>query len=142
LQLGVAQFGFIVGAIATRRQAAKAPTPRGRPTPPKAAGTGWKVGGDIWAKTAKATDPAWSTVRSRFWKNEAAAKGAAQRYSAENLKRMQRGLAPQRYNPRKGGMESMELSHEPIPARKGGRDVVPRWPEDHARIDPHRRPGY
>jgi filamentous hemagglutinin len=38
--------------------------------------------------------------------------------------------------------ESMELSHEPIPAREGGRDFVPLCPQDHAAHDPYRRPGY
>jgi len=55
---------------------------------------------------------------------------------------MKDGLAPQRYNPDKGGMESMELSHEPVPARDGGKEFVPRWPQDHATVDPYRRPGY
>lgn len=55
---------------------------------------------------------------------------------------MKKGNAPQRYNPDKGGMESMELSHEPIPQRDGGKDFVPRWPQDHAEVDPYRRPGY
>jgi hypothetical protein len=39
-------------------------------------------------------------------------------------------------------IESMELSHEPIPHRDGGTNVVPRWPQDHAAVDPLRRPGY
>ena len=39
-------------------------------------------------------------------------------------------------------MESMELSHEPIPARDGGTQVVPRWPQDHGAIGPFRHPGY
>lgn len=55
---------------------------------------------------------------------------------------MRKGGAPQRYNADKGGMESMELSHEPVPARNGGKDFVPRWPQDHAAVDPFRRPGY
>jgi filamentous hemagglutinin len=47
---------------------------------------------------------------------------------------MRAGKAPQRFNPDKGGMESMELSHEPIPARgvvaglcRGGGRITPRW---------------
>jgi hypothetical protein len=52
------------------------------------------------------------------------------------------GAPPQRFNPDKGGMESMELSHEPIPFRNGGTSFVPRWPQDHAAVDPFRRPGY
>lgn len=68
--------------------------------------------------------------------------GAVRKWGTSNVERMRRGLAPQRYNPRKGGMESMDLSHEPIPRRAGGTRVVPRWPEDHAAVDPFRRPGY
>ncbi len=103
---------------------------------------GWRVGDDIYATTKKGTDPAWSTVRSRFWKNEGATEGAAEKYGAENLDRIRAGKAPQRYNADKGGIESMELSHEPIPARDGGQNVVPKWPQDHAAVDPFRRPGY
>jgi filamentous hemagglutinin len=55
---------------------------------------------------------------------------------------MAAGGAPQRYNVQKGGIESMDLSHEPIPFRNGGKDVVPRWPQDHADVDRYRRPGY
>lgn len=81
-------------------------------------------------------------MRSRFWKNEAASADAVEKYGAENVARMKKGNAPQRYNPDKGGIESMELSHEPIPKRDGGKDFVPRWPQDHAKVDPFRRPGY
>ena len=104
--------------------------------------SGWKVGDDVYNQTAKGNDPSWSAVRSRFWKNEAAAPNAANTYGPENLDRMSKGLAPQRYNADKGGIESMELSHEPIPARDGGKDFVPRWPQDHAAVDPYRKPGY
>ncbi|WP_240435763.1 RHS repeat domain-containing protein [Ralstonia solanacearum] len=103
---------------------------------------GWRVGEDIYAATRRGTEPAWSTVRSRFWKNESAAADAAERYGAENLERMRMGRAPQRYNADKGGRESMELSHEPIPKRNGGKRVVQRWPQDHAAVDPYRHPGY
>lgn len=44
--------------------------------------------------------------------------------------------------PDKGGMESMELSHEPVPDRDGGTEVVPQWPQEHAAVDPYRYPGY
>jgi hypothetical protein len=37
-----------------------------------------------------------------------------------------------------GELETMELSHEPIPLRNGGAEVVPRWPADHASRDPVR----
>jgi RHS repeat-associated protein len=103
---------------------------------------GWKVGDDIYKATRKGAEAAWSTVRSRFWKNESATANAVEKYGAENVKRMQTGAAPQRYNPDKGAVESMELSHEPLPSSQGGKDIVPRWPQEHAEIDPFRRPGY
>lgn len=86
--------------------------------------------------------PSWTTVRKRYWKNQAAADAAVHTWGQANVDRMKRGLAPQRYNAKKRGMESMELSHEPIPARDGGTELVPRWPEDHARADPNRHLGY
>jgi filamentous hemagglutinin len=107
----------------------------------KAARGGWRVGDDIYTATRNGA-PSWTAVRNRFWKNAASKPGSAERWGAENVERMRKGLAPQRYNPDKGGMESMELSHEPIPAREGGTEVVPRWPQDHAAVDPYRRPGY
>jgi RHS repeat-associated protein len=45
---------------------------------------------------------------------------------------------PQQVNPRTGELETMELSHEPTPLRDGGTEVVPRWPDEHAAVDPHR----
>jgi hypothetical protein len=45
---------------------------------------------------------------------------------------------PQRVN-EFGELETMELSHEPIPLREGGTNVVPRWSAEHAAIDPHRQ---
>ena len=42
-------------------------------------GRGWRLGDDVYASTARGNAPSWSTVRSRFWKNEAAAEGATQR---------------------------------------------------------------
>jgi len=102
---------------------------------------GWSSGDDIYSLTKAGNTPAWSTVRGRFWKNEAA-NPQVDSWSASNLDRMKRGLAPQRYNRDKGGLESMELSHEPIPYRDGGTSVIPRWPQDHANVDPFRFPGY
>jgi RHS repeat-associated protein len=101
----------------------------------------WKLGDPIDAPTA-AGEPSWSAQRARYWKNAASQSGAEAEWGADNVARMERGVAPQRYNAAKGGMESMELSHEPIPQRMGGKDVVPRWPQDHATVDPFRRPGY
>ncbi len=132
VRLGVAAFNAAKsGGVKPSGQIDKPPVKRG-----------WKVGDDVYNQTAKGNDPSWSTVRSRFWKNEAAAPSAANTYGQENLDRMSKGLAPQRYNADKGGIESMELSHEPLPARDGGKNFVPRWPQDHAAVDPYRKPGY
>lgn len=102
---------------------------------------GWSLGDDIYTLTKAGNEPAWSSVRGRFWKNEAANPQNGT-WNATQLDRMKRGLAPQRYNFDKGGIESMDLSHEPVPFRNGGRNIVPRWPQDHAAIDPYRHPGY
>jgi hypothetical protein len=107
-----------------------------------ATSAGWRVGDDVYAATRAGNSPSWSTVRSRLWKNEASDPKISSQWSDSNLARMQRGLAPQRFNPDKGGLESMELSHEPVPFRDGGTDFVPRWPQDHALVDPFRFPGY
>lgn len=66
--------------------------------------------------------------------------GGASSLGAE-IDRVSKWPAPQRYNVDKGG-GSMELSHEPVPALDGGRSFVPRWPQDHANVDPYRKPGY
>ncbi|WP_413512614.1 hypothetical protein [Myroides odoratus] len=49
---------------------------------------GWKVGLPITNYTYKGTLPVWSTVRQRFWKNEAFFN--ANNYDASNLSRMQK----------------------------------------------------
>jgi len=103
-----------------------------------AAKTGWKVGQPITNLTAKGNVPAWSTVRQRFWKNEAFLNGST--YSESNLLRMKRGLAPQRLNPNTGLMESMELHHHIVPQRNGGLfDFMKVWPDEHRALDPFRR---
>lgn len=35
-----------------------------------------------------------------------------------------------------------DQAYEPIPYRDGGTSIIPRWPQDHAAIDPYRYPGY
>lgn len=101
---------------------------------------GWRVGDPINNQTFKGTTPSWSTVRGRYWKNRAlnAANGE---FSADNIKRMKKGLAPQRVNPETKQIESMELHHDP-PQRDGGLyDVQEVWPSEHEQIDPYRKTG-
>lgn len=130
---GAALAGY--GVFAAFRRVGK------RPAPEIPVAKGWSVGDDIYATTKTGAAPAWSTVRSRFWKNEAASPQHGT-WNSRQLNRMTKGLAPQRYNLDKGGIESMDLSHEPIPFRAGGKAIIPRWPQDHAAVDPFRRPGY
>lgn len=130
------------GRPGPRTAAGSSTTGIGRFLAAKGASSGWRVGDDIWSATRAGNHPAWSTVRGRYWKNVANDPARAAQWDEANLARMRSGRAPQRFNPDKGGMESMELSHEPIPAREGGCGLVPRWPQDHAAVDPYRHPGY
>ena len=53
---------------------------------------GWNVGDNVAALTKAGNTPSWSTVRQRFWKNEAFYNSSA--YSAPNVSRMRKGRAP------------------------------------------------
>jgi hypothetical protein len=90
---------------------------------------------DLYGPTSRGTPPSDRTVGRRFWQNQAENPSRAD-YSPEDFNRMSRGLPPQRYNADKGGIESMDMSHEPIPRREGSTEMVPRWPQEHAQIDP------
>lgn len=108
---------------------------------PKPSSGPWKPGDSPHALTRNGNTPSIRTVTRREWKNEARAPTRSD-FTAADIARMRRGQAPQRYNPDKGGIESMERSHEPVPRRDGGTLTVPRWPQEHAAVDPFRRPGY
>jgi hypothetical protein len=77
---------------------------------------GWHPGDDITKLTRAGNEPKWSTVRQRYWKNEALLN--PMNYAQENINRMKSGLAPQQYNPFKELWESMELHHK-IPRKTG-----------------------
>ncbi len=64
---------------------------------------GWKVGDDITALTRAGNAPSWSTVRQRYWKNEAFYNPFTY---PNDLSRMKKGLAPKG----RDGF-SMELHH-------------------------------
>jgi filamentous hemagglutinin len=101
----------------------------------------WKPGDDVRAPTRVSDTPSASTIRRREWMNEAQNPTRSD-YTPEDFLRMRKGQPPRRYNPDKGGMESMERSHHPVPKRDGGTETIPQWPQEHAAIDPYRRPGY
>jgi len=69
---------------------------------------GWHVGDPITKLTAKGTEPSWDAVRQRYWKNEAHNNPSTY---TENVDRMQKGLAPQKFNQATGKMESLQLHH-------------------------------
>ena len=95
---------------------------------------GWKVGDPIDKLTAAGKEPSWSTVRARYWKNQAYYN--AGEYSEQNLIRMRQGLAPK--NLITG--ESMELHHihgRNIPNPHAENNLMRLWPSEHAQIDPH-----
>jgi hypothetical protein len=109
----------------------------GRSPADAAATRGWRLGDAIDVLTRAGNEPTWSTVRARYWKNAAATELPGE-YSAANLARMQRGLAPQ-----ENGV-SMELHHI-LPRRLGGdnsfQNLEPLWPDEHAAVDPFRHLG-
>jgi len=98
----------------------------------------WKVGDDPFQEDAQGKSPSMSTLRKRFWKNEAAEPYPEQQYGKANVARMGRGSAPQRVKPvdRRHGVDGTEP--EPIPDRRVARWSTPRWPDEHALLDPHR----
>jgi len=99
----------------------------------------WKVGDNVLAPTSKGVEPSWSAQARRHWKNEAFEEGPVQKWGAENVERMKKGLAPQRINPETGLLESKELHHHPEPRRAGGKKFVDVWPDQHAEVDEYRR---
>lgn len=149
----VIQFASIVAVPAIIK---KATTPR------------WKVG-DWIGQSINGRDPSWGVIRSRYWKNEAQIaktnfgrhtpnqldrnnavaghidKNETKFWTKAQIQRMETGRAPQRIHPN-GFLESMELSHETTPQRKSKNifdkvDVIQRWPEEHALVDPYRKLG-
>lgn len=99
---------------------------------------GWRVGDSITNRTIFGTLPKWSTVRRRYWKNQAYL--SPEKYEARQLQRMEQGLAPQRMNAR-GEFESMELHHNPSQREGGLFDFVEVWPDEHAVLDQYRHTG-
>ena len=98
---------------------------------------GWNLGDDITNVTKAGNAPSWSTVRQRYWKNEAYLN--PDNYTASNLARMQRGRAP--LVELDGTYYSMELHHI-VPRHSGGSNaysnLIQVTPWEHAAIDPYR----
>ena len=81
--------------------------------------------------------PSWSTVKSRYWKNEAYNNPTD--YLQSDLELMKKGLAP-RSN--KFGIDvPKEIHHingRNIPNPHNQDNLLPVWPWEHADIDPYR----
>lgn len=98
---------------------------------------GWSLGDDITNLTKAGNDPSWTTVRQRYWKNEAHYN--KELYSDFDIERMEKGLAPQ--VEMDGKKYSMELHHKK-PRHEGGDNSydnlqkVTHW--EHAEIDKFR----
>jgi RHS repeat-associated protein len=95
----------------------------------------WKVGDPIDAPTAKGNDPAWSTVRQRYWKNEAHFNSV--QYSQPNLDRVKRGLAP-KHNKLDVSKELHHKDGRNISNPHNQRNIEQVWPWEHAARDPYR----
>ena len=132
MQLGMFAFSTLMSAKGSRAGASPNRTVTNSTV-------GWNVGDPINNLTSRGTVPSWSAVRQRFWKNEVL--NNSSQYSAANIERMKRGLAPQRVNPATGALESMELHHLPAQRNGGLYDVKPVWPDEHGAIDPFRVTG-
>ena len=129
----------LVDDLADARRAAKAAKGAGKAATRANATRGWKVGDPINNLTKKGNVPKWDAVRKRYWKNQGHYN--AKNYKPKDLKRMRKGLAPQRLNSKTGRWESMELHHNPA-RRKGGLfDFQSMWPNKHSQVDPFRHVG-
>ena len=101
-----------------------------------AAKIGWKVGDDISKLTRAGNVPSWSTVRQRYWKNEALTN--YKEYSPEDLLRMSQGRAPLALNPNNGKMYPMELHHPNGRSGDNFFNFIRVTPWEHDILDPHR----
>ena len=97
---------------------------------------GWKVGDDISNLTRAGNVPSWSTVRQRYWKNEALTN--YKEYSPEDLLRMSQGRAPLALNPNNGKMYPMELHHPNGRSGDNFFNFIRVTPWEHDILDPHR----
>ena len=152
--------------VGTRRRHPPPPRPIPPPPPPPRAVFNLEVDTEhvyyvtrdgvlVHNKCGAGKPKSWSTQRKNYWKARAKAKDAARKYSAKNLKRMKRGLAPKiraRVKNLKTGKSeirdiSMELHHKYLPQRgRAGASGDP-WnleevtPWAHEGMDPFRHTG-
>ena len=97
---------------------------------------GWRVGEDITNLTKAGNVPSWSIMRSRYWKNKAHYFKDDPLYTAADISRMEKGLAPQIVE--NGRTFSMELHH--MLGREGNYYYLffEITPQGHSIVDQHR----
>jgi RHS repeat-associated protein len=96
---------------------------------------GWKVGDPIDNLTKAGNEPSWSTVRARYWKNEAMNNPFD--YSVENLNLMNNGRAP--FDVDLGvSMEIHHINGRNIMNPNNINNLMKVWPWQHAEIDKFR----
>lgn len=97
---------------------------------------GWKVGDPIENLTAKGSEPGWTTVRTRYWKN-IADDALPGEFRPADLARMAEGKPPLHHHIQvpKELDHIVQRQHGGTHAKENLREV---WPWEHAALDPHR----
>jgi hypothetical protein len=97
---------------------------------------GWKVGDSIDNYTKAGNQPSWSTVKSRYWKNEAYYN--PNKYTQSNLDLMSKGKAPLVKFTENGKLYPMELHHPNGRIDNNFWNFKPLTPWSHSVVDPFR----
>ena len=94
---------------------------------------GWKVGDPIDNLTKAGNEPSWSTVKSRYWKNEAFYNSDL--YSARNMEFMKKGKAPHYDEIIDVPKELHHINGRKIDNPHNINNLKEVWPWKHADID-------
>lgn len=114
-----------------------APEPASQPQPATPSGP-WQAGESIFKLTPKGTLPSITAVRRRYWKNLSERRSSLV-FGEANRALMAIGQPPQRFNPRTGSIEELDLP-EPMlrQAWTTGRNPTPTWNDPG--LDPYATP--
>lgn len=97
---------------------------------------GWKVGDPIDNLTKAGNEPSWSTVKSRYWKNEAYYNSDL--YSERNLEFMRKGYAPHYSESIDVPKELHHINGRKVENPHSQSNLLEVWPWEHADKDPYR----
>jgi len=97
---------------------------------------GWKVGDPIDNLTKAGKEPSWSTVKARYWKNEAFYNSDL--YSERNLEFMKKGKAPHYDEIIDVPKELHHIKGRKIDNPHNINNLKEVWPWEHEDIDPFR----